>query len=298
MDDAGSNHSSASSSEKQQAEDLQGTKSNQCSVTSVYKADIAGGARTVTVVWSKTLISHSLSVAVEHLDGGAATAPLVCKIDLKPWRPFWSKKGLKSLELENRRVDVYWDLRSARFSSRPEPAGGYYVALVSDEVVVLLLGDSKKEAFKRTKARPSLADATLISRRENVFGRRSFSGRARLGDLKEHEIVVENSISGMAEPEMWISIDGDVVIHVDNLRWKFRGNETAVVERTPVQIFWDVHGWLFGAAVGLGHAVFIFKPGPPETAALAEADRQAAAAVVCSSIAPEYCFLLNAWKVE
>ncbi|CAA6672420.1 unnamed protein product [Spirodela intermedia] len=284
MDDAGSNHSLASSSEKQQAEDLQGTKTSQCSVTTVYKAYIAGGARIVTVVWSKTLISHSLSVV----------------IDLKPWRPFWSKKGLKSLELENHRVDVYWDLRSARFSSRPEPAGGYYVALVCDEVVALLLGDSKKEAFKRTKARPSLADATLISRRENVFGRRSFSTRARFGDLKrEHEIVVENSISGMAEPEMWISIDGDVVVHVDNLRWKFRGNETVAVERTPVQIFWDVHGWLFGAAVGLGHAVFIFKPSPPETTeASGEDDRQPAAAVVSSSMAPEFCFVLNAWKLE
>ncbi|KAI3969533.1 hypothetical protein MKX01_020094 [Papaver californicum] len=61
---------------------------------------------------------------------------------------------------------------------------------------------------------------------------------------------------------MWISVDGIVVIHVTNLQWKFRGNGTIIVNKSPVQVFWDVHNWLFGNPSG--HEMFIFRPGPPE----------------------------------
>lgn len=336
MDDPGdSTHSSSSSSEKHTEDPhLQGHKATQCSLVSVYHANLAGATRNVTVSWSKTLINHSLSVSLERLDGGA---PLGCKVDLKPW-PFWSKKGFKSLELDHRRVDVFWDFRSAKFSSRPEPSGGYYVALVCEGEVALLLGDCKKEAYKRTKSRPSLADATLVCKRENVFGRKSFSTRVRFGEggRKEHDVVVESSVPspggsaarGLAPAEMSISVDGTVMIHVSNLQWKFRGNQTVVVERVPVQVFWDAHGWLFGdgggsngsTAGGLSHAVFAFKPGAPPELAVPETDRQhggggrddgsgggsssggsdpeTASRVRGCRMVPEFCFFLYAWKME
>ena len=298
-DDDGSNRLSLTSGDKLPAEDLQSAKSNHSSVTSIYRAHIGGAVSTVTVTWSRTLINHSLSVAVHPLDGGAAAASAICKIDLKPWRPFWIKKGLKSLELDgSRKVDVFWDLRSASFSGRPEPTGGFYVALVSGEVVALLLGDSKKEAFKRTKARPSLTDAVLVSRKENAFGRKSFSTKTRFGDLRgDHEIVIESSIAGVS-PEMRISIDGEVMVHVDNLRWKFRGNETVEVEKTAVQILWDVHGWLFGPAIGLGNAVFIFKPNAPELEKTAAGKRPVSGEESSFMEAPGFCFMFFACKVE
>ncbi|KAK8936153.1 hypothetical protein KSP39_PZI014120 [Platanthera zijinensis] len=99
-----------------------------------------------------------------------------------------------------------------RFNGVPEPICGYYVALVSGEEVVLLVGDFKKEAYKRTRARTSLDDAAMVSKRDNVLGKNFFSTRARFDGRgkREHEIVVENSISGGCEEEaeMWISIDG------------------------------------------------------------------------------------------
>ncbi|KAG1364296.1 hypothetical protein COCNU_11G011230 [Cocos nucifera] len=257
-----------------------------------------GVPRNVTVVWSKNLINHSLSVSVEKSNGDGS---FTCKVDLKPW-PFWSKKGFKSFEIDGKRVDIYWDLRSAKFSNGPEPSGGYYVALACDEEVVLLLGDCKKEAYKRTKCRPALESAALVSKRENVFGKKCFTTRARFDERKkEHDIIVENSISGAKDPEMWISIDGVVLIHVDNLQWKFRGNETVMVEKVPVQVFWDVHDWLFGAP-GTGHALFIFKPGVPGPGA--EEDRNGTDRCSsgqngnASSSAPEFSFFLYAWKTE
>ncbi|KAE8696753.1 DDB1- and CUL4-associated factor 8-like [Hibiscus syriacus] len=75
---------------------------------------------------------------------------------------------------------------------------------------------------------------------------------------REYDIVVESSISGKKDPEMWISMDGVVLVHVKNLQWKFRGNQTILVDKQPVQVMWDVHDWLF-SNLGTGHGVFIFK---------------------------------------
>ena len=86
------------------------------------------------------------------------------------------------------------------------------------------LGDSKKDAYKRTKARPSLDDPVLVCRRESVFGRRSFAARARLDarGSKEHDIVIECSPAAgtiVRDPEMWVTVDGFVLLHVKNLQW-------------------------------------------------------------------------------
>ncbi|ONK82018.1 uncharacterized protein A4U43_C01F35280 [Asparagus officinalis] len=67
-----------------------------------------------------------------------------------------------------------------------------------------------REAYKRTRSRPSLEEATLVTKKENVFGKRSFCTRVRFDERrrKEHDILIENSIPGSKEPEMWISVDG------------------------------------------------------------------------------------------
>ncbi|KAL6888850.1 hypothetical protein ACP4OV_009876 [Aristida adscensionis] len=271
------------------------TAAAQCSTVSLYLAKIGGVPRQVTAVWSKNLINQSFTVSIDAGGGGAdaGEGPVSHKVELKPW-PFWSKKGVKALDVGGERVDMFWDLRSAKFaaSSSPEPAAGYYVALVSDDEVVLLLGDGKKDAYKRTKARPSLEDAVLVSRRESVFGRRSFAARARLDARrsKEHEIVVESSLAGPREPEMWVTVDGFVLVHVKNLQWKFRGNETVLVDQAPVQVIWDVHDWLF--ATPAAQAVFAFKAGAPSEA------REDNGGNGIQGEGTEFCFFLQAWKTE
>ncbi|KAG9137176.1 hypothetical protein Leryth_012005 [Lithospermum erythrorhizon] len=85
----------------------------------------------------------------------------------------------------------------------------YYVALVSEGEVVLVLGDQKMEAFKRTKCRPSLEDPFLVHKKENLFGKKFFTTRTILGQgKKEHNIIIESSLSGPFDPEIWISVDG------------------------------------------------------------------------------------------
>ncbi|XP_048328591.1 uncharacterized protein LOC125422165 [Ziziphus jujuba] len=282
------------------------SKTAQSTVTCVYTVSIAGFFRKVTVLWCKNLMNHSLSISFHSLEGEFHNS---CKIDLKPWH-FWSKKGYKSIEVDGNHVEVFWDVRSAKFSNCPEPCSDFYVALVCDEEVVLLLGDYKKKAYKRTKSRPALVDPILFYKKENVFAKKCFSTRARfdLERRKEHDIVVESSTSGPKDPEMWISVDGLVLIHIKNLQWKFRGNQTVMVNKQPVQVFWDVHDWLFSTP-GTGHGFFIFKPGSPE----GESDKEGSGNGGMDSdtgsayystrsnsngTSQDFCLFLHCWKLE
>ncbi|XP_061948706.1 uncharacterized protein LOC133672338 [Populus nigra] len=276
----------------------------QNTVTCAYQAYVAGYWRNLTVFWCKNHMNHTLNLIINNLEGEVCYN---CKIDLKPWL-FWSKKGSKSFELEGCQVDLHWDFRSAKFAGSPEPASDYYVAVVSDEEIVLSLGDYRKKAYKRANVRPPLVEAILYLKKEHVFHKKTFSTRAKFDEKKhEHDIIVESSTGGPRDPEMWISMDGIIMIHVRNLQWKFRGNQTVMLSRQPVQVFWDVHDWLF-TAPGTGHGLFIFKPGVSES----EDDRDSSSYGAQSdtsdgsmyfstrsvSATPEFCLFLYAWKIE
>ncbi|XP_022760057.1 uncharacterized protein LOC111306470 [Durio zibethinus] len=279
-------------------------KNDQTTVTLVYQTNIVGYWRCVTILWCKNLMNHCLNIMSNSTEGDFQYS---CKIDIKPWH-FWSKKGYKSFEVEGSQVDVYWDLRSAKFTTASEPVADYFVALVADEEVVLLLGDYKKKAYKRTKSRPAFVEPLLIYKKENVFAKKSFATRARFDERrKEHEIVVESSTTGLKDPEMWISMDGVVLVHVRNLQWKFRGNQTVLVDRQPVQVLWDVHDWLFSSP-GTGHGLFIFKP----IAGEADSDKEGSShggdsdtstgtryySTRSPSRTSEFSLFLYAWKIE
>ncbi|PSR95253.1 Elicitor peptide 2 like [Actinidia chinensis var. chinensis] len=284
-------HTLPAASQGKLTEDATTNKNVQNFVTCVYQAKVSGLCRNVTVTWLKNLMSHTLNVFVENPCG---EDHYTFKIDLKTWQ-FWGKKGLKSFKVDGKLVDVFWDFRTAKLSSSPEPCSDYYVAIVSDEEVVLLLGDQKNEAFKRTKSRPSLVDSVLLHKKESVFGKKYFCSRTRLGHgRREHDILIETSLSGPSDPEMWISVDGVLLIRVGNLHWRFRGNESVSVENQPVQIFWDVHDWLYSDP-NSGQGIFVFKHGESEDNGGGEGRS------LCDEDCgdnKEFCHLLYAWKVE
>ncbi|KAI4319513.1 hypothetical protein MLD38_033101 [Melastoma candidum] len=145
-------------------------------------------------------MNHMLNITVDSLRGDLHYS---CEIDLKPWL-FCGKKGYNSFDVESNRVNVYWDLRSAKFSGSPEPCSDYYIALMSNEEV------------------------------EQVYGKKNFGTRARFDERnQEHDIMVESTIAGHREPEMWIYVDGISVLHIRNLNWKFRGNQMITVANSP-----------------------------------------------------------------
>ncbi|KAI5424140.1 hypothetical protein KIW84_030379, partial [Lathyrus oleraceus] len=221
-------------------------------VTCVYQCRIRGRSCPITVNWSKNLVGHLLTVGIHDC---------VCKVDVKPW-VFSKKKGCKSLEAFSAKIDVFWDLSSAKFGSGPEPVEGFYVGVVVDRQMVLLLGDLRKEAFKKTNAVPlpcGSDGAVLVAKKENVFGKKLYGTKTVFCDNGQiHDLVIEcDTTSGVSDPSLIIRIDSKIVMQVNRLRWKFRGNHIILVDGVAVEVFWDVHNWLFGAS--LADAVFMFR---------------------------------------
>lgn len=313
-----------SSSEKLSDDPAAVTRSGQSVFMSVYRTKIADQCRLITITWCKNLLLHGLSVSVEGEDGDNQ---YTCKVELKPWY-FWRKQGSKRFLVDGKAVDVYWDLKAAKFNGETEPNSDYYVAVVCDEEVALLLGDLKKEAYRKTGCRPALIDPVLVSRKEHIFGKKKFSTRVKFHEKgRLHEISIEcknrsgntangNSSSGV-EPEMEIRIDGHLVIHVKHLQWKFRGNESIHVNKARVEVYWDVHDWLFSP--GLRHALFIFKPiissttslsslsttssSPPlssltSTPLSSQTGNSGSIGLLNAGMSSEFCLFLYAWKVE
>ncbi|KAJ6843057.1 uncharacterized protein M6B38_299930 [Iris pallida] len=260
----------ATSPDRDPAPAFASNKLGQSAVASVYRTKIAGHSRLITVTWTCTsLLARALRVSVE----GADNATNTCQIELRPWN-FWRRTGSKKLNVQGGPVRVFWDLRNAKFCGEPEPRTGYYVALAHDAELVLLLGDLKPDACRRTGLRPSAIEPALASKKEHVYGRRRFATRSKFDDKgRLHDISIEccgggggggggGAASTTTDPEMVVKIDGSVAVRVKHLQWKFRGNETVMVSKSRVEVFWDVHDWLFAPAAGLRHALFIFKPLP------------------------------------
>ncbi|KAE8780461.1 hypothetical protein D1007_46384 [Hordeum vulgare] len=115
-------------------------------VTCLYQTQLAAWPYVISVTWSKILMGQGLSVAVDGLSGQS-----LCKADIKPWL-LSKKKGSKSLDVDEGKVDIFWDLSAARFGVRPELPEGFYVALVFDLKLALLLIDMKKDSYRKTGA--------------------------------------------------------------------------------------------------------------------------------------------------
>lgn len=292
-----------SSGEKVSDDSATITRSGQNVFMSVYRTKLADQCRLITVTWCKNLLLHGLSISVEGPEG---ENQYTCKIELKPWY-FWRKQGSKRFTVDGKAVDVFWDLKVARFNGETEPSSDYYVAVVCDGEVVLLLGNLRKEAFRKTGCRPSLIDPILISRKEHVFGKRKFITRLKFhdkGGLHEISIQCKNGGGGGGgvEPEMEIRIDGHLVIHVKHLQWKFRGNESIHLNKARIEVYWDVHDWLFNP--GLRHALFIFKPTLISTSSSSFStpssplSSQTGSSGSTEGGSPDFCLFLYAWKVE
>ncbi|KAK6922295.1 Protein of unknown function DUF868, plant [Dillenia turbinata] len=274
------------------------TRSGQSIQISVYQTNIAGQCRLITITWCKNLLLHGLSVSVEGPEG---ESHYCCKVELKPWS-FWRKRGSKQFIVDNKAVGVVWDLKAAKFNGETQPQSDYYVAIVCDKEVALLVGDMKKDAYRRTGCRPSLIEPIFVARKEHLFGKKKFSSRVKFEESGTfHEITIECSSADGVDSKMEISIDGQIAINVKHLQWKFRGNESIFVNKTRVEVYWDVHDWLFSP--GLRNALFIFNPTSTSLSAAlcneTEAENSGSSYEdYTSNGSTGFSFVLYAWKVE
>ncbi|KAL4278802.1 hypothetical protein GQ457_03G008470 [Hibiscus cannabinus] len=196
---------SSSDHQRQPDEPTSVGRSGQSVIKSVYRTKLAGECRLIMVTWCRNLLLHGLSISVQGPDGDEHYR---CKVELKPWN-FWRKQGSKHFIVDGTIVDVVWDLKAAKFNGETEPRTDYYVAI---NEVVLLLGDQKKDAYRKTGCRPSLIEPMLISRREHIFGKRKFTTRVKFNEKGTfHDVAVECNSDGI-DPVLEIRINGKLAV--------------------------------------------------------------------------------------
>ncbi|KAF6171231.1 hypothetical protein GIB67_036899 [Kingdonia uniflora] len=219
--------------------------------TCLYNTDLG----VIALTWCRHVIGRSLHIDIDDFE----TTPSF-HLQIKPLL-FWKKNGSKRIQIKStkQRVEIYWDLNKARFQSGGEPQSGFYVSVVVDGEMVLMVGDLSNEAYVRTKARKPERPQSLILRREHVFGNKSYTTKANFGG-KVRDISIDCSVVG-DEPRLCFGVDGQRVLLVKRLKWKFRGNEKIEVDGVQVHVSWDVFNWLFEEGNGgdNGHAVFMFR---------------------------------------
>ncbi|CAH8357414.1 unnamed protein product [Eruca vesicaria subsp. sativa] len=212
-----------------------------------------------SLTWSRTFLGgHSLSLFLHSQDYYNHSSPLSLSSTISfhlnlNTLTFWRKRGSKSI---SRTIKLLWDFSRAKFESGSEPRSGFYLAVILHGEMVLLVGDSVKEAYARAKsAKQPTSPQALVMRKEHVFGDRVFSTKTRFGG-KNRDVTIDCRVD--KDARLSFSFDSEEVLQIKRLRWKFRGNERVEIDGVSVQISWDVYNWLFQSKSG-GHAVFMFR---------------------------------------
>ncbi|XP_065000850.1 uncharacterized protein LOC135634361 [Musa acuminata AAA Group] len=220
-------------------------------VTCVYRTRLSAQQELlIRVTWSKGHVSPTLSVGVDD----DPSNPMVHELPLR------KKKGSRTCIAGDFVVAVHWDISSAKYGSGPEPSDGFYIVMVVNSELALLLGDMSKDYMRMSEETLPVAEFSMISRREQVIGHAIHSTRARFrDDGSDHEITIKCKGDGWdsRDSELSVSVDKKKVVHVRSLRWNFRGNHTIFIDGSPVDMMWDVHDWWFSSSSG--SAVFMFR---------------------------------------
>ena len=113
----------------------------------------------------------------------------------------------------------------AKFKFEPEPLEGFYLGVVFNGEMVLLLGDTRKEAFKKTNVTLGFYNVIFITKKEHIFGKKLYGTKAQFRDNDQnHNLSIECNTIGANNPFLTIHIDSKMVMQVKHLQWKFRGN--------------------------------------------------------------------------
>ncbi|XP_018483020.2 uncharacterized protein LOC108854031 isoform X2 [Raphanus sativus] len=245
----------------------------QTSITSIYRISLPSNKHLIIkVTWcNKINPSHGLSISVSSADQNPSTS---LRLNTSS-RFFRKKKGNKSVDSDLGKIEVLWDLSSAKNMTGPEPVQGFYVIVLVDAQLGLLLGDSSEETLRKKGLAYDDLDSgkSLISRQEYFSGNTFYSTKAKFVESGDsHEIVIRCSAerteglkqssthhSHHQSPVLSVCIDKKTVTKVKRLQWNFRGNQTIFVDGLLVDLMWDVHDWFFSSPEGCGKAVFMFR---------------------------------------
>ncbi|KAI3722118.1 hypothetical protein L2E82_33146 [Cichorium intybus] len=233
--------------------------STQTAVCCLYKTTLSTGEHhIITVTWYRNATTQGLQI---NSGNDSSTA---FRLNTHS-RLFRKKKGSKSFEINDSKFEVYYDLSSAQYGAGAEPIEGYYVLIMVDSELGLIIGDMPEEsAVKKLKTNKQIGKFSLLSRKEHFSGNTHYATKAKFSDTgSSHDILIRctGENEGLKYPVLVVYIDKRVVIRVKRLQWNFRGNQTIFLDGLLVDLMWDVHDWFFNneSGSGSGHAVFMFR---------------------------------------
>ncbi|XP_054796760.1 uncharacterized protein LOC129302110 [Prosopis cineraria] len=210
----------------------------------------------VSLTWSRSVLGRSLHLQLHYhipqLHPSSSSSFASFHLHIKPFF-FCNKHGVKRISPNTR---IFWNISKARFGAAPEPLSGFFVAVVVDKNMVLLVGDAVKDAYSRTRVLEPLTPQILLLKREHVVANKVCSAKAKFGG-RMRDIQIDCVYGD--DSRLCFSVDAQKVLQIKHLKWKFRGNERVEVDGVPIQISWDVYNWLFEKDNGDRHAIFMFK---------------------------------------
>ena len=110
----------------------------------------------------------------------------------------------------------------AKFKYGHERLKGFYLAVVFNGEMVLLLRDNRKEAFKKTNVALGFYNVIFVTKKGHIFGNKLYNTKAQFHDnAQNHNLSIECDIIGVDNPFLAIRIDDKMVMQVKHLRWKF-----------------------------------------------------------------------------
>ncbi|KAK1397266.1 DUF868 domain-containing protein [Heracleum sosnowskyi] len=171
-------------------------------------------------------------------------------------------KGTKSFKSTNSKVEIFWDLSSAKYDGGPEPVRGFYIAVFVNYELSLVVGDMEDEAeVKKLMCNVPMSKFSFVSRSEHFSGGAVYSTKAQFFTTgKRHDILIKCLVQekGQKDSILSVSIDDKNAVQVKRLQWNFRGNQIIFIDGCLVDMMWDVHDWFFNPKSG--YAIFMFRP--------------------------------------
>ncbi|KAJ6897062.1 hypothetical protein NC651_023063 [Populus alba x Populus x berolinensis] len=187
------------------------TPSVQNAVSCFYKIILSTQKQLLaTVSWSKNHTNQGLSI---KFGNDPSTS-----FKLGTHTRFFRKlKGNKLIESDTSKIEVFWDLSSAKYELGPEPVEWFYVLVMVDSEIGLVLGDIGEETLikKFKTSSTSVAKVSLISRQEHCSGNTIYATKAQFCETGiQHDIVIKCSgeTDGLKHPVLSVYIDKKTVI--------------------------------------------------------------------------------------
>ncbi|XP_004494964.1 uncharacterized protein [Cicer arietinum] len=232
-------------------------------VTCIYQTQLCKSNTYITLTWSRTLSSHSLTIHAPNIFPNSIT------ISLNPSTLFFfkTKRNLhRSKSIYNQcshKIKFHWNFSNAKFvENSAEPSSYYYLAISYNRTLLFYIGDILLN-LKRNNQEIKCGNSIKVSRREHVFGNSSYVSRVVLFGSK-HEIEIE-----CVEGVLRMKVDGESDYVVKRMAWGFRGYEKIVlIEGIQVEFYWDVlFNWAYknnntkNNNNGHNNSVFVFQVG-------------------------------------